>query len=191
MRFFFDYLDPLSYLQELEVTSVEEDVGAAVAARVPLELRPPPAPLLDPGGHTWRRRWQAAHEIAARTGVRLALPVILPWTRKAHELVLHATEKGLGARARGVVFHAFFAEGADIGRVDVLVDLGLTLGLDATETKAVLDVDRYTSAVAELRHEASRAGVEEPPALCLDGRLLRGFHNRDAVRTFLRSPRGP
>jgi predicted DsbA family dithiol-disulfide isomerase len=77
-----------------------------------------------------------------------------------------------------------FGRGEDIGRVDVLVDLARALGLDATEAKAVLDVDRYAQDVAALSAEAA-ARVGEPPPLAFGGRVLRGFHNRDAVRTFL------
>jgi predicted DsbA family dithiol-disulfide isomerase len=188
IRFFFDYLDPLSYLQELELGAVEEDTGTPLANRVPLEMRPPPRPLLDPDGEEWRHRWQAACAIAAQVGVHLTRPVILPWTRKAHELVLHAAEKGLEARTHRAVFRAVFADGADVGRVDVLVGIAERLGMDATEAKAVLDVDRHTAAVSDLRREASASGVAQPPALCRDGRVLQGFHNRDALRTFLRSP---
>lgn len=188
IRFFFDYLDPLSYLQELELGALEEDAGAPLATRVPLEIRPPPQPLLDPDGDEWRHRWRAACAIAADVGVDLTAPPILPWTRKAHELVLHAAQKGLRARAHRAVFHAVFAEGADVGRVDVLVGIAERLGMDATEAKAVLDVDRHAAAVSDARREASASGVAQPPALWHDGQVLRGFHNRDALRTFLRSP---
>lgn len=188
IRFFFDYVDPLSYLQEQELQAVEHDAGKTLAERVPLELRAPPEPLLEPDDDEWRRRWHTAHEIATRTGTPLTLPSFLPWTRKAHELVLHAVEKGFAAEARRALFRGVFAEGADIGRVDVLVDLARTLGMAATEAKIVLDVDRYASAVLELRREASRVGISEPPAIWHDGRALQGFHNRNALRTFLRSP---
>jgi 2-hydroxychromene-2-carboxylate isomerase len=188
LRFFFDYLDPLSYLQELELGAVEEAAGTPLATRVPLEIRPPPEPLLDPDGDEWTRRWRVACAIAIEVGVDLTVPAILPWTRKAHELVLHATGKGLRVRAHRAVFHAVFAEGADVGRVDVLVGIAERLGMDATEAKAVLDVDRHAAAVADLRREAAAAGVAQPPALWHDGRVLRGFHNRDDLRTFLRSP---
>jgi len=188
IRFFFDYLDPLSYLVELELTAVEEGMAGAVAHRVPLEIRPPPGPLLDPDGHEWQHRWRTALEAAAHLGVGLTAPAILPWTRKAHELVLQAAEKGLAREAHRAVFQAVFAEGADVGRVDILVGIAEELGMDPTDTKAALDVDRHTAAVVDLRREASRAGVAEPPALWHDGRILQGFHNRDGLRTFLCSP---
>jgi len=185
--FFFDYLDPLSYLEDLDLRGIES-AGASSVIRVPLEMRPPPRPLLDPDGDEWRRIWRAASAASAARGVHMTAPVLLPWTRKAHELVLHAEAKGLKREAHEAVFDAVFATGLDVGRVDVLVGIAETLGLDATETKAVLDVDRYTASVAEARQLAATSGITAPPALARWGRILQGFHNREALRTFLSSP---
>jgi 2-hydroxychromene-2-carboxylate isomerase len=197
--FFFDYVDPLAYLVEREISSLEEEVAAAerglpgprasgappLVRRVPLELRPPPEPLLDPDAPEGRDRWALAADEARRLGIRLAEPPLVPWTRKAHELVLHAAARGRGGSAHRLIFEAVFTRGMDVGRVDVLVALAGEIGLDATEAKAVLDVDRHAAEVAEGRALASRAGVAASPALVLDGVTLRGFHNRDSLRTFL------
>jgi predicted DsbA family dithiol-disulfide isomerase len=185
-RFYFDYVDPLSWLMDREIDAALGE-GAVPLVRVPRELRPPPAPLLDPDGPPWRERWQAATDLADALGLPApTAPGLVPWTRKAHEFVAHAAEKGRAAAAHHAVFEAFFLRGEDIGRVDVLVGLGRTLGLDATETKVVLDVDRFAEQVATRARTADEAGVGEPPVLVLGAEALRGFHNRDAVLTFLR-----
>jgi 2-hydroxychromene-2-carboxylate isomerase len=185
--FFFDYLDPLSYLVDLELRALES-TGQASVTRVPLELRPPPFPLLDPEGGEWRRLWEEASAAAVERGVHLTPPTLVPWTRKAHELVLHAETKGVKEKAHRAVLDAVFVDGLDVGRVDVLVTIAEHLGLDATEAKAVLDVDRYAASVAEARQLAATYGITAPPALARGGRTLRGFHNRDDVRIFLSSP---
>lgn len=183
--FFFDYSDPLSYLVDRELATIAATPAALFPRRLPLELRPPPAPLLDPDEPEWRARWSLALEVAEGAGVRLAEPPLVPWTRKAHELVLHAASKGLGEEAHRAVFEAVFERGQDVGRVDALVALGAGLGLDAMETKVVLDVDRYAEQVAAARARAARAGIAEPPAVVSAHGTLQGFHNRDALFTFL------
>lgn len=190
VSFLFDYLDPLSYLIHGELGELAGSGDSAgldgVSFRyVPLELRPPPAPLLDPDSDPWLARWREATTAGEALGVRLVLPGILPWSRKAHELALHAMEKGVGPAVHDVLFEAVFVRGDDVGRVDVLVGIARRLGMDGTEAKAVLDVDRFTGQVAALRAEAAAAGVSNPPALVSGGRLLQGFHNRGALRTFL------
>lgn len=183
--FGFDYLDPLSYLVDLELEGLAAESGFPAIERLPLELRVPPAPMLDPDDPEWTSRWQEATAVAAPSGMALVTPPLVPWTRKAHELVLHARAKGKGAEAHQAVFRAVFRDGRDIGRVDVLVDLARALSLDAMETKAVLDVDRYTHEVTELGARARDAGATRPPVLVSGAKTLQGFHNRDALRTFL------
>jgi predicted DsbA family dithiol-disulfide isomerase len=187
-RFYFDYVDPLSWLMDREIDAALdalEDRGTIV--RVPVELRAPPAPLLDPGGAWWRERWKAATTLAEESALAEPRePTLVPWTRKAHEFVAHASEKGVGEAAHRAVFEAFFVHGRDIGRVDVLVELGRALELDPTETKVVLDVDRFAERVAAATRAAAEAAVGEPPVLVAGTGELRGFHNRDAVGTFLR-----
>lgn len=182
---FFDYVDPLCYLLELELAATRSETGPVDVTRVPAEVCPPPTPLLDPDGAWWTSRWTAAHALAEALGHTLVEPLILPWTRKAHEFVFHAAQHGARARAHGAVFEAMFGRGEDIGRVDVLVELARGLGLDANETKVVLDVDRYTADVAALATRAAEAGVQEIPTLIQNSQTLQGFHNRNTLRTFL------
>jgi len=185
LLYFFDYTDPVSYLLDRELAAVAASPAHRRPRRVPLEICAPPAPLLDPHGPGWRQRWDLAMEIAQSVGAHLVEPSLLPWTRKAHELVLHAQGKGLGDQAHRAVFEAVFGRGEDVGRVDVLVALASGLGLDPVETKVVLDVDRHTDEVAAGLATAGRAGIAEPPALVSEHATLQGFHNRDALFTFL------
>jgi predicted DsbA family dithiol-disulfide isomerase len=99
--------------------------------------------------------------------------------------VLHAGANGVAEEAHREVFEAFFGRGDDIGRVDVLVGIAVRIGLDHTEVKAVLDVDRYASEVGRHRAQAERAGVASPPALVHGTARLRDFLSREALRTFV------
>lgn len=185
-RFHHDLADPLSYLTELELRATEAEVGVEVT-RVPLELRPPPEPLVDVAGPRWTERIHTAAATAAQLGVLVRAPTLVPWTRKAHELVLHAEQSQRADEARLAIYRALFERGEDIGRVDVLVELAAAVGLDRTEAKAVLDVDRYAEEVGRALAEARAGGLAEPPVLRSGEARLEGFHNRDALRTFLAS----
>jgi len=180
-----DFTDPISWVLHGEVVALAADGAATLPRRAALELRAPPEPFVDPDAPWWRLRWEAGMALAASRGAILVEPALVPWTRKAHELALHAAEKGAGDGVHEALFRAFLLEGRDIGRVDVLVDLAVAAGLDRTEAKAVLDVDRYADAVAASTREGRGLGLTEAPALTVGGAHLRGFHNRDRLRTFL------
>jgi predicted DsbA family dithiol-disulfide isomerase len=179
--FYFDFVDPLSYLQELELIAVGIDVE-----RVGFELAPPPQPLTSVSDARWKDRWAEARPLAAAAGVKLEPPALVPWSRKAHELHLHARESGRGEEGRRAIFEAYFDRGEDIGRVDRLLAIAVTLGLDRTTAKAALDVDRHQENVAEERHAAVEAGIVDTPTIVLAGEARRGFHNRAALRTLMR-----
>lgn len=179
VRFYFDFVDPWSHAMQADLEALAAE-GTAISW-TPLELAPPPGPLVDPTADAWRSRFE---------GISVTAP-FLPWTRKAHELTLHAESHGLGPEMRRRIFHALWAEGRDIGRIDVLVALAEEVGLDRTETKAALDVDRYTERLTAQRVAAAAEGISAPPVLEHTGRRLEGFHNRAAIRTFLHASTDP
>ena len=182
-RLYFDFIDPLSWSMARELFSIDA-VREDGVDWIPLELRPPPTPLTTLDDPELAERWSRVGE-SDPSGRGWAPPVLVPWTRKAHELVRHATESERASEVRRALFEAYLFDGWDIGRVDVLVELARTLGLDPGETKPVLDVDRHEAEIAELRASALAAGVTESPTLALGARLLEGFHNAAAIRTFL------
>lgn len=189
-RLFFDYVDPLSYLVEVELRAVEESLGWVVE-RVPFELSVPPAAMVDPASPEWAERMQDAGPVASELGLELREPPFVPWTRKAHELVMHARTKGVETAVHRAVFAGVFEEGLDIGRIDVLVRLAQSCGLDPTEAKAVLDVDKHTEEIEQARRSALDSGIEGAPTLVAGARRCQGFHNRSAIRTFLHVPDDP
>jgi len=184
---YFDFTDPLSFLIDRELESLGAS-GTAVQ-RAPFELRPPPSPLVTLDDPPLAERWALARRLAGQAGVELDPPHLVPWTREAHELLAHAAEKGVAAPVRRAVFESYHLRRGDVGRVDVLVELARRCGLDPTETKAVLDVDRYAAHVVEARDSASARGVATVPLLVLGAARLEGFHNRMAIGTFLRDAR--
>lgn len=181
---YFDFVDPLSFLMDREVSAAEASSGIHVR-RIGIEVNPPPLPLVEPEDPLWAERWDRAAAIADGLNLALERPSIVPWSRKAHELLRHAEEHGAAHEIRSAVFRAFFLEGLDIGRVDVLVSLAGRAGLDVTETKAVLDVDRFSGDVSDQRAEIVGSGVDAVPLLVAGAHSLQGFHNRASLGTFL------
>ncbi len=187
-RFYFDFVDPLSYLLELELEAAEQTLAVRVE-RVPFELRPPPTPLTDIRDASWGGRWEEARRLAADLDLPLDPPRLVPWSRKAHELHIFASAThDMGAAVRHAIFDAYCARGRDIGRIDELVEIGRSVGLDHTETKAVLDVDRYEQDVVSARGAAEGIGVTIVPVIAVGGRLVEGFRNRADLSTLLGGP---
>lgn len=182
--FWYDYVDPASYVLDRLLRDLAPGAGVRVE-HSPFEIRRPPAPIVDASDPGWRD-YQNRMEAAAReAGLSMATPRLVPWSRKAHELALFAREAGAFGPVHDALFHAYFVEGRDIGRVDVLVELGSGAGLDAGTLKAALDVDRHVEALETERARAGDLGVRGVPTLLSDGSKLEGFHPSGRIRTFL------
>ncbi len=170
--FYFDLTDPGSRL----AAHLIDEAGAADAVEWRgFELRPPPRPLIDPTSADWSAYQAQAVECAREIGVPMHTPQLVPWTRKAHELAEFAREGDCYHAVRRALFEAHFVDRTDIGRIDLLVDIAHRAGLDRTEAKAVLDVDRFTRVVLEQREAAREHGISVVPALVAGDRRLEGL----------------
>lgn len=168
MLLFFDYADPLSWAVEVLARRAPSD--SVSLERFPFE------------SEQTREEWSAR---TARTG-ELLEQLGVPWvpgsapvkSQKAFELAFHAAEQGCFDLVHAAIFEAHFTSGRDIGRIDELVEVAQQTGLDPSETKAVLDVDRYAEAVSSWLSRARAAGIAATPTLSSGTRRLEGL---DAV----------
>ncbi len=185
--FYFDYIDPASYLMHRQLGQLLPH-GPEPALH-PLEVRPVPEDLIDGTDPDWNAYGETVAGFAREAEIRMTRPEFVPWSRKAHELRLHAVEQGLASLMHEEIFTARFREGADIGRVDVLVAAAEKVGLDPSESKAVLDIDKYTDRIVDLRQEAEAAGVRRAPTLRSGTMSLVGPASIGGLRHFLEHAR--
>lgn len=183
---FSDFACPFSYLAESSLRRAARDAG--VALRVEhrgFELYPVPEPLPPPLKPGWDRALLPLAEelgLTLREGFRSR-------TGKAHEAAHFAAERECGEEMRSMLFAGYFADGLDLGRIDVLAELGGRAGLDATELRVVLDIDRFSGAVQREREAALRGGVRQIPTLVAGegerARAVVGLHPPEELRTLL------
>lgn len=200
---YFDFVDPGSYLLHLQMKQLRT---AAYAPRqaphapsdaaeesmwVGMELALPPNEMIDPAAPEWRAYCDDVDEMAQESGCRIPRPEFVPWSRKAHELLLHARESGAEHAVREALFRAHFEDARDVGRVDVLTEIAREQGLDHSETRAVLDVDKYTEALATQRTDALAVGIVRIPTVRIGARSLVGPAGIHDLRTLFESPGGP
>ena len=179
---FFDYVDPASYL-------MHELIGGSELAPLidwrGFEVRAPPDDLVDPESEDWSRYQDEMLGIAEALGVDMSVPFLVPWSRKAHELGALAREKNCYGEVRRALFRAHFVDGVDIGRIDLLVQIGQDTGLDRSEVKAALDVDHHTGTVLSDRATAEELSVVGVPTLVRDGVRLEGLRTVQDIQTWV------
>lgn len=157
---FSDFACPFSYVTEAALRGMEA-AGEIECTHLAYELYPVPAPLPADGGG-WM---DALRPLAEELGLPIRVPPAPARTAKAHEAAAFARARGVGPAMREAIFAAYFADGRDIARIDVLVELGAALGLDPSELKVVLDVDSLAPRIRAEQDAARGAGVEGTPTV--------------------------
>lgn len=107
---------------------------------------------------------QSVSQTAAQAGVEMNFDkVIVANTMYAHRLLHFAKSKGLGNELKERLFKAHFTDGLDVGKIEVLVQLTGEIGLDAAESKAILESEEYLYDVSQDIQEAANIGVQGVP----------------------------
>lgn len=183
-----DYVCPFCYLEVPVLDRIADELGEGVEIDWrAFELRPDPAPTLDPDGEYLHRVWnQSVYPMARERNMVLRLPPVQPRSRKAHEAAEFAREAGLLDAMNHALFKAFFEEGRDLADIAVLADVGQSVGLDADELREALDSGRCVQQVLEDQRLAQQIGISGVPALVISaGRqayLLTGAQPYETVK---------
>jgi predicted DsbA family dithiol-disulfide isomerase len=177
---FTDYICPFSYLS-LAGLEVMRARGMRVQWRS-FELRPAPMPLLGPFADA---EWDMVQALADEHGVALTRPAVRPRTRKAHEATRLASTLELDEALRHAIFDAYFRAGRDIGRIDVLVEIGAGVGIEPAALKVALDVDVHTAEIEADQQLAHLLAIEGTPAFIAGSDVRMGYLSADHLREWL------
>jgi predicted DsbA family dithiol-disulfide isomerase len=100
----------------------------------------------------------------------------------AHRYSHLAKKHGLGIEAEEQLFKAYFTDGKNIDDKDTLIELGVALGLDATEVKQTLESNAYADEVKHDIAEARQLGIQGVPFFVLNNKY--GISGAQAVPVF-------
>jgi len=93
-------------------------------------------------------------------------------TFDAHQLLHWAAVCGRQHELKITLFHCYFARGRDVSDRDVLANAAVEAGLDFEQAQAVLEDQRYASAVREAQKVSISGGIQGVPAIIIDQREL-------------------
>jgi predicted DsbA family dithiol-disulfide isomerase len=106
-------------------------------------------------------------------------------SRRAQELGKYAEERGRGEAFHRAVFHAYFAEGLNIARIEVLADVARRVGLSAQKARQALQSGAYGDPVDADWALARRRGVTAVPTLEAAGGVLVGAQPWERMEALL------
>jgi len=149
------------------VDRLRKDYGARIElAWKAFELRPEPVPLPRADDPDRTRRWAASVlPMAAERGLIMKQPPIVTRTRLAFQAVEFARDRDRFDAMHRAIFEAFFRDGRDIGRIEVLADIAAAVDLPPDALKTALDNGMHLARVIEQERQAADVGVTGVPAM--------------------------
>ncbi|SFU85905.1 DsbA family oxidoreductase [Halomonas korlensis] len=184
---FSDYVCPFCYLELPELDAVLERFGDVVNLRWrAFELRPDPAPTLDPDGDYLHDIWaRAVYPMATERGMTLRLPKRQPRSRLAHEASAwaDAEQPDKAEVLRRALFRGFFENSLNLADTQALVNLAYELGLNGGALNEALVAGHYRGQVLADQRQAHDLGISGVPGLrfSIDGEhagILEGAQPR-------------
>ena len=121
-------------------------------------------------------------EHAALAGLNLKLEKIMktPNTLSAHRLIFWAWQEGVQNAVVSAIFKAYFVEGRDIGKNNVLVDISHNTGIDKILVDRLLKGTNDQELVIETDKGAREMGINSAPTFVLNGKhVITGAQNVD------------
>ena len=93
-------------------------------------------------------------------------------TFDAHRLVTWAGEKGQQTPMKQALFDAYFGQGLDVSKHDVLLSCVEAAKLEPTQAKKILESDQFSANVREEEATYQKAGVSSVPAFIINNKYL-------------------
>ena len=108
-------------------------------------------------------------------------------TFDAHRLLHWAAESHRDIALKQALLHAYFGEGRDPSDPEVLLEVAVSVGLDAVRAREILDGDAYADEVIGEEDFYTGHGIHAVPAVIINGRqLISGAQSVDYYEQALR-----
>jgi predicted DsbA family dithiol-disulfide isomerase len=108
-------------------------------------------------------------------------------SRLAQELAKWAESKEKGDEFHKAVFHAYFVDGKNIGKINELVLLAKSIGLSEQEARRILESRAFKDAVDSDWSRCHTLGITVVPAFVIGNQGVLGFQPYDVLEQLLKT----
>lgn len=146
---------------------------------------------------SWARSQALDAEVVA-AGKRVGLDfqydriLVTPNTRLAHRLMRYVQEQDASRADNlfGAVMQAYFAQGRDIGALEVLVDIAASIGCDAARVREFLSGTAGDAEVAAQEKEVELSGIRSVPTFQIGKHRVIGGQSAELFASVLQAAVG-
>lgn len=108
-------------------------------------------------------------------------------SRLAQELGKWAEQEGRGEAFHMAMFKAYFVDGINLAKIELLVEIATALSLDGKAARRVLEERTYKNAVDQDWQQAYERGITAVPTFMANGMRLVGAQSYEAIEKLVRA----
>ena len=189
-KIYSDYIWPFCYIGKGLVDRLKKEY-AINDHWVSFELHPetPPEGMLLSErfkGYDLSSFYEQLRKRGKEVGVVFGTHTLLSNSRLALIASEYARDQGRYDAFHENMFHAYFTEGLDIGKPDVIADVARKSGLDEKETLNAVRDGRYASRLNEVRKEGELLGLTGIPLFIIENKYkITGAQPIETYRNLL------
>ena len=128
---------------------------------------------MDPNGDYLTSAWQEhVYPLAEKMGITMHKPPVQPRTRLAHAFAKWAKDYGKFTVFNNALFKAFFQDGRDIGKMEILLQIVKDLGMPPNTLESESQLDSYVNRVLQDEEMARQINVRAVPAYVTNNKVL-------------------
>lgn len=199
IMFVTDFVCPFCIVGKEALKQALDEVGSTAKVQVyPYELTEEPKERVDTFHDEKRKEhYKVLEEPAKQLGLNITVPpavVPRPYTRLAFEGWHYAKDKGREEIYADLVYHAYFTDQKDIGRMEVLVELAGQAGLDKEEFRqTLLDGTYYQAQRDAVAYAKNELKVKHVPTIYIGGKevTLRTYTKEEMIQILTDSLEAP
>jgi predicted DsbA family dithiol-disulfide isomerase len=166
-----DYICPWCYVGSARIERLQREFDVDVEWW-PYELHPE-IPLDGIAREPTSRRaafYDQLRALATDAGLAFERPPVVANSHRALEAAELARAHGAFDAMHRALFHAYFAEGRNIGDIDVLVEVAVACGLGRDVLREAIESQRYAGVIDQRTAQAREAGITSTPTfIFIDG----------------------
>ncbi len=126
-------------------------------------------------------------QVADQVGLPMAERTKTYNSRLAQELAKWAESIGKGHQYHQAVFHAYYVNGSNIGKVDELVRIAESIGLSGREARSVLKNRMFRAPVDSDWMRSRELGVTAVPTFVMGRRSIVGAQPYEMLEDFIKA----
>jgi predicted DsbA family dithiol-disulfide isomerase len=184
---FYDYICPFCYITSTNIEALSEEFDLDIDWKG-IEIHPE----YQSGGVKSSKTLRSlkASEIIKQTAGESGIPIILPGFRTNSRLSLEASEfaktRNLFKAMHKALYNAYFQDKKNIGRLNIILELGETAGIDRILLEECLIGRSMFEQIEVNKKEAAEYGVLGVPTVILGNFPIHGNQTIDTLRHIIR-----